>query len=139
MGSAGKGGAGESGTAAGSHSEERAWLDVLAIADELDRKSSGHRCRISDVPSQLRAIAVPMLAQLKKGLHRNPPLVVYLNPPKGAKLLGRRVYGLEYQHATDGKDYRHDFGPKVRMYELPSGAVLLAHVDGNALVGEYPG
>ena len=39
--------------------------------------------------------------------------------------MGTKVYAIEYRHAEDGQDYRHDFGTAVRMVALDNGDILL--------------
>lgn len=58
-------------------------------------------------------------------LKPNPNLAVFANPAKG-ELMGTRVYAVEYQHAEDGDNYRHDFdGDDVSMVALPNGDIRL--------------
>lgn len=66
---------------------------------------------------------------------RNPPLAVFANP--GGTHLSERAYALEYQHAEDGKNYRHDFGAGVCVVLLKDGSVLLRHKNGKPLWGDF--
>lgn len=56
-----------------------------------------------------------------------PPLIIWANPKHGAKRIrsqrkmSGRVYEVGYQHAADGDDYKHDFGPGVEMWAGKSG------------------
>lgn len=57
---------------------------------------------------------------------RNPPLVVYGNPPGG--MIGSDVEAIYYRHSADGRRYVHDFEESgVQMIGLPDGSVLLEH------------
>ena len=53
----------------------------------------------------------------------NPPLAIFANPP--GEVQGQQVYAVEYQHAEDGKNYRHDFVDRVELVALPNGDALL--------------
>lgn len=55
-------------------------------------------------------------------MKRNPGLAIYSNP---GGVMGTKVYAIEYRHAEDGKDYRHDFDTAVRMIALENGDILL--------------
>ena len=65
----------------------------------------------------------------------NPPLEVWHTNPPG--LIGDDVYDVRYQHADDGLDYVHDFGPNVELEALPDGSVLLSHRDGLPLWDDF--
>lgn len=111
--------------------------NIVELAQKPPSAERDRSIAMSAIAGQ--AMAIPALNDARKGLHKNPAIVVYGNPPAGLERLSKRVYGIEYQHAADGQDYRHDFGSRVQMYETPSGAVLLAHLDGRRLVEEFPG
>ncbi len=73
----------------------------------------------------------------KKRARRNPPLEVWhINPPAEAELLGE-VYDVRYQHADDGLDYVHDFGPGVELLLLEDGDAHLSHVEGLPIWEEF--
>lgn len=66
----------------------------------------------------------------------NPTLAILGNPPKRL-IQSRRVYSLSYQHASDRKDYKHDFAPGVDLYCLEDGALLLQRNDGKPLWEDF--
>jgi hypothetical protein len=97
--------------------------------------------------AELMGVARSLLGQVAKGVHTNPPLVVYgLNPPRrnfeakraARGIMSHRVLGLEYKHARDREDYRHDFSRGVQMYALDTGDILLTHEKGVNLWKEFP-
>jgi hypothetical protein len=49
------------------------------------------------------------------------------SPPRLERLIGRQVEEVRYQHQTDGRYYKHGFGPGVRMYGLSNGQILISH------------
>jgi len=89
--------------------------------------------------SELMGTARSLLGQVAKGVHTNPGLVVYglANPPKGGALMSKRVYAVEYKHADDGGDYRHDCQAGVSMWALGDGAILLRRPDGKSLSRDF--
>lgn len=73
-------------------------------------------------------------------VRRNPPLLVYGNPPagfpvehfqtRGARFavrvegsISRRAVSIQYRHVKDGAYYEHEFGPgdAILAVELPGG------------------
>jgi len=126
-------------------SERAAWEFVLAhartIAREgltaLRRDRSSDLARISrDHAEMIVGAAEGMIAQLGRGIHANPPLVIYGNPPRGAELMSRRVYAIEYKHTGDGQDYRHDCAAGVSMFAQGDGTIILQRPDGRPLSKE---
>lgn len=87
--------------------------------------------------TELSQIARDMQAQLARGVHANPPLIIYGNPPKGAELMSRRVYAIEYQHAGDRQDYRHDCARGVSMFAQGDGTIILQRPDRRPLSQEF--
>lgn len=67
-------------------------------------------------------------------LRRNPPLEIWSTNPPG--VMGE-VYDIRYQHADDGENYVHDFGPGVELEALDDGEIHLSHRDGLALWQEF--
>lgn len=83
------------------------------------------RTAASDLTDTVDALAV-LESQARRGVHRNPPLVIYGNPAVET-LLSRDVHSLCYTHVEDGRDYRHDFEGGVRLWTAvgPSGQRVL--------------
>jgi hypothetical protein len=115
-------------------SERDAWEAAKRLAADLrtGRLGSGQ------VASRLDNLARKMIAQLGSGIHTNPPLIIYGNPPKDGELMSRRVYAVEYRHAGDGEDYRHDCAAGVSMYALGN-AIVLQRPDRKPLSREFDG
>lgn len=72
----------------------------------------------------LYLFGLPLLERLGRRMAENPPLLLFENPPGR---FGRQVYAVEYRHDDDGLDYRHDFGPRVRMDAEEDGSVRIYH------------
>jgi hypothetical protein len=120
-------------------SERVAWQQVREGVKrilQLTVKEADRFAAVRDVAWQLDSLAADMLDQVRRGVHANPPLVIYGNPPKGGELMSRRVYAVEYKHAGDGEDYRHDCGAGVNMYAVGKG-ILLQRPDGKPLSREF--
>lgn len=64
------------------------------------------------------------LQALTVGFRRNPPLVVFGNPPDQ---IARQVLDITYIHADDGEPYIHEFEGGVEAQALPDGSVLIGH------------
>ena len=102
-------------------SEQSAWNQVKISAGQVKNLPKG-----SAIGWLLSDLADRMLSQLARGIHENPTLAVLGNPPaKVAGTLSRRLYELRYQHADDGKDYRHPFGPGARVLAMSDGSVMI--------------
>jgi len=128
-------------------SEEEAWKHVRDIA----RRIPGHTRRasglggmpaIDTLADELLDLASDMLAQLKIGIHENPPLVVmgFNPPPKGATtgVVSHRVYAIEYKHLEDNNDYRHDFAAGVNLFvDRKHLQVTLYRPDGKPLAKDF--
>ena len=87
--------------------------------------SGGDVAEVDEVLRAFEAIeeeARALQAQVHRGVHVNPPLVVFGNPPlrvrwqgtselrlKLTGLIGDQVDQIKYRHAEDGKPYVHDF------------------------------
>lgn len=78
-----------------------------------------------------------MASRRTRRTRQNPPLAVFANPPHGGRLLSDRAYGLEYRHAGDGKDYRHDFATGVRIECMGDGSVRLYRMDRKPVWEEF--
>lgn len=124
-------------------SEGISWRAVEIMADAiLGALDDRHAGRIpwgtagNDIEFRayrIREIARALRGQVTRGLHTNPALVVYGNPPRGGELMSRRVYAVEYQHAADKQDYRHDCARGVSLYALGDGTLLLQRPDRKSL------
>jgi hypothetical protein len=129
-------------------SESKAWLDVLGMGRQLQ----GSRVlTVQAVGNDLVRLANRMRAQLVEGVHENPPLVVYGNPPigfRGAKQVSGRfagkmssnVYEVRYRHFEDDKDYRHPFEPGTDMWAIVDRGerqILLTRDDGAPLWEDF--
>lgn len=66
---------------------------------------------------------------------RNPPPMYGSRTRKvGAKnMIGLHVYEIRYQHAADGKDYKHPFDTGVVMWGMPDGSIWLESATGARL------
>ena len=80
---------------------------------------------------EIRNLARELAMQVAEGVHTNPPLVIYGNPPMRTKRAPRGVGGfaevemvetmsedvheIRYTHVQDGKDYVHKFDPGAMM------------------------
>lgn len=108
------------------HSERTAWATVATKAAELiaHEQASGGGGRHGPALAKARAIehiAKAMLVQLERGIHANPQLAVFGNPP----LLSRDVQAVLYRHAEDGKDYVHPFGTGLRVKNKRDGSTVV--------------
>lgn len=103
------------------------------------------------------AKGLAVLRRLRKqvgfGAHKNPPLVVFGNPPMGVKpgpgffrggsvvgQMSREVHAVLYRHLEDGKPYRHDFEHPTSMYAIERAGqrdVLITSPDGYAIWNDY--
>jgi hypothetical protein len=96
------------------------------------RRSHQELAEIEALQGQLKQLG----KQIAKGLHTNPPLLIVGNPPmgRGARIprgagpdsaplhfdgmIGARVLEIRYQHAEDGKLYKHAFDVPAQMYAV---------------------
>lgn len=126
------------------HSESKAWLTVVKLAKSIAR--SENATQRSLLATDIERIADRMLDQLQNGMHENPGLVVWGNPPE--KFAGRidalqtrRLYEVRYKHAEDGKDYRHEFKAAAQLFtvKLDDGmrALLVVSKDGKPLWDDF--
>lgn len=70
----------------------------------------------------------------KKRARKNPPLWGERTRQVGAKhMIGLRVYEIRYQHAADGKDYKHAFETGVIMWGMPDGSIRVESATGERL------
>ena len=105
-------------------SEASAWRRVEALGRELQASRAKG---VSAAGRELHATAVEMLGQLRRGGHANPP----------GDVMSERVYSLAYRHQDDGRDYKHDFGPGVRMIAMRDGSIRLVHRDRKTLHEDF--
>ena len=69
-------------------------------------------------------MGLKVFAELQ-GPRRNPPLVIFGNPPED--VLSEDVVSIRYVHADDGELYQHDFDGGVSAEVLPDGGFLISH------------
>ena len=131
-------------------SEKEAWRKVLSVAATLPL--GGKR-------DALMELAADMLDQVAQGVHtnprfaKNPGLVIWPNPPGGARRnplpatsvraeekLSPRVYEIGYKHEEDGQKYKHEFAPGVEMWLVMMGgrqAVVVFGTHGQDVFGDF--
>lgn len=108
------------------------------------RKSLGKAAWLGKAPGYVKAEVQKALARLTHdqflsqvmgyrahgtlGQRRFKPGGPKNNPPDGvAGTLAERVYEIRYRHASDHKDYKHSFGPGVRITLLKDGRAVVWH------------
>lgn len=112
-------------------SERAALAAVLTLLNHLRRR--GVNAAGEEVIREIESILRELQAQVMRDKHVNPPLAVYaLNPP-----MSHRVYAIEYKHAEDGKDYRHDFQTGVLMAPQSDGSLVIRHKANKPLVEDF--
>lgn len=127
-------------------SERVSLAAILTMCNALDRivasveascgdvVTMNDMARLSMTISAIREEARALHQQVMHGTHTNPPLAVYLNPPRlsrtgrvqrweagGFKWVGRlskNLHEIRYTHQDDGKDYKHDFGSGAEMWAI---------------------
>lgn len=141
-------------------SERLSWSSVVAMAEgiqrQMDKAEAGDRRALQLVSRYADAIvaeAKAMHRQVSSGIHanpghrRNPPLMLYGNPPmrvrrrkSGGTLgggmvrldyygtLSEEVHAITYTHLDDGQDYKHDFDPGVELVAATLGGKRVAVV-----------
>jgi hypothetical protein len=122
-------------------SERKAWQGVINGVTRI-RRMQGYKTESEWLGPSLHDIedlAIEMLRQLGRGIHRNPLLGV-LGNPGGRRKLATRVYELRYRHA-EGKHlaYRHPFRDGAEAWCLPDGSILVKHRRGLPLWKDFPG
>jgi len=118
-------------------SESAVLNEIQAFAAEIIAHSEA-RGPVRHAASRIAFLALDLLRQVEQGIHRNPPLVLYGNPPLRARRdphsLGRgdpvdairqqvmsvNVHELRYTHRDDEQDYRHQFEDAVVMWATVS-------------------
>lgn len=105
---------------------------VLAQQEIRDR----HHAAAGERVDQALTLLGELLDQVEAGIHTNPALVIYGNPP--GRHIGREVYGVEYRHAKDGKDYRHDFEGGAELWGLEDGSLLIRSRKGRRHWEDFP-
>lgn len=133
------------------YSERQAWQAVKEMAARIARGLKG-QTGFDELEADaliMGNLAEYMLDQLGRGVHKNPMLAVFGNPPKGAVTGSDDIQAILYRHKEDGRDYVHPFGQGVkvqlkrdgstviraaanarsgvRAIGLPNGSVLLRH------------
>lgn len=123
-------------------SERASLATILTLCNAADRMvmsleaSCGDltdTARLRQIVGGIREEARALQGQVMHGVHTNPPLAVYLNPPMRirmkrspasglgvpgitfAALMSHDVHEIRYTHIDDGKDYRHTFEGRAEM------------------------
>jgi len=120
-------------------SESQALERIRAALQEIEGLAGVDRrgMAISNLAREADGFVQTLLSQASRGIHRNPPLVIFGNPPLH---VGRRVHSagagridilgemshdvheLRYTHLDDGKSYKHVFeSGDVGMYAVTTG------------------
>lgn len=141
-------------------SERAALLAILAAVGALRRELREPRGGRDDqtMTGAVDAIeheARTLMIQVQRGVHSNPPLVIYGNPPfrvrrpypfhraRGVEpvaVISADVHQVKYEHADDNRDYVHDFEGGVEMAAALRGSqavLLFAHRDGLPLWEDF--
>ena len=107
-------------------------LTMVNVGKRAAQRTEASGGDVAAVDAVLRAFeaieeeARALQGQVQRGVHVNPPLVVFGNPPLRARrrtvgtdmvelrvtlagLIGDQVDQIKYRHADDGKPYVHDF------------------------------
>lgn len=103
-----------------------------------------------DAVANLNTLAYDMLAQLDRGIHRNPPLVLFTNPPRTVGrpqrvqvmgCLSHDIHSVAYTHCEDGQSYKHDFEQPTDLLaaETEDGkrVLVIRNPHGLAVWGDY--
>jgi hypothetical protein len=132
-------------------SEAAAWEAMLGFLDQLDQPGLRGQQRLA--LDRARGVAVDMLAQVRRGVHANPPVIIWPNPGASDviqfnQVLSERAYAMSYRHIDDRKDYEHDFAAGVRVISVLRGDratvrhqhrdILLTRPDGQDLWAYFP-
>lgn len=121
-------------------SETRALQRLRDVLREIETQvnvvvhNQARRFALHDLINEADRLAATLESQAHRGIHTNPPLVIYGNPPmmplrrpglpKGTQSyryygqMSRNVHDVRYTHIVDGKDYKHPFGGDVEMYAI---------------------
>lgn len=138
-------------------SEKAAWNSVgqeaLAIARWASSRNLKEIDYIIESAHRLQWLAEKMRVQVASGFHRNPALLVGLNPPgrmrrnplpgtsvRADEQISDRVYELAYRHAEDGLDYKHEFKAGVELWTVTMGkarCVVLSGTNGQDLWQDF--
>lgn len=103
--------------------------------------------RLRHALGEIIELAEELRANAAAGIHRNPPLVVYGNPPLrgvrrtrmsgeriGVDLMGQLsvdVHEVWYTHIKDGKDYHHPFDEgSAALWAAMHGAARVLYIEG---------
>lgn len=126
-------------------SERTEWMKVRnharRILERVDRERQKYDPGgdVQYAAAQIMAIADAMLEQVERGVHHNPPLVVFGNPPHGrgttqhnlrvglVDVMSHDIHSVAYTHVEDGKDYKHDF-------EHPTDLIAAEQSDGRRVL-----
>ena len=91
-------------------------------------------------PGVVKAIDLltKLRAQVGKGIHVNPALLVYGNPG-GETCFSKDVLAILYRHADDGQEYCHGFGNADIRLTSQGNAVTIHGLKRKTGVGMYAG
>lgn len=90
-------------------SESKVLAQILASAKRILR-ASPENSLLTELALDIEVNAHALLSQVSEGVHRNPPLVIFGNPPRQGREFGTDVLALLYRHKKDGEFYCHGFG-----------------------------
>ena len=134
-------------------SERSMWRGVQSAARTIQKlldKPSRNAHVIRYEASAIERWASEMLAQLDRGIHRNPPLVLFTNPPRTVGrpqrvqvmgCLSHDIHSVAYTHCEDGQSYKHDFEQPTDLLaaETEDGkrVLVIRNPHGLAVWGDY--
>ncbi len=137
-------------------SEREAWEDVAEAANQARiNVTDWTPARMRSTMENIMALAQAMKKQVDSGVHTNPvtrdlrpnpTLAIWGNPPGSVRVSFHRkmsgnVFAIEYNHAKDHKDYRHDFDPGADMVAAVTGdgqrVILIMARDGRELWEDF--
>lgn len=105
------------------HSESFAWKEVARLARKV--RAGDHPIATSEA---IIRVADAMLAQVGRGVHANPPLLVFANPGKGMRgeIMSSSVLAIMYVHEDDDEPYVHGFAnAELTLKTAPNGTVTI--------------
>lgn len=108
------------------YSEQVAWETIAAYAANAIRQHRQGKSPPVALFYNMETVAERMLDQLERGIHANPTLAIFGNPPRGKvkKQLGR-VVEVRYKRDDDGKLYFHKYTSRPRLCALSDGSIWI--------------
>lgn len=127
---------------------------ALSVLGSLYREDipRSHRQMLASVIARLEALK----NQVSAGYHRNPALMVHLNPGiraphpmgtmgrfeagKAVGLMSKDVHEIRYTHADDGKAYKHVFETPTEMWAILRAGhhdILISHANGDPVWRDF--